>query len=43
MLAGGPISWQTRQQASIAFSTMEAEYMAAFAVTQEAIWLRLLL
>jgi hypothetical protein len=43
MLAGGPISWQSRQQASVALSTMEAEYMAACAATQEAIWLRLLL
>ena len=43
MLAGAPISWQSRQQASVALSTMEAEYMAACAATQEAIWLRLLL
>ena len=43
MLAGGPISWQSRQQASVALSTMESEYMAACAATQEAIWLRLLL
>ena len=43
MLAGGPISWQSRQQVSVALSTMEAEYMAACAATQEAIWLRLLL
>ena len=43
MLAGAPISWQSRQQSSVALSTMEAEYMAACAATQEAIWLRLLL
>ena len=43
MLSGGPISWQSRQQASVALSTMEAEYMAACAATQETIWLRLLL
>jgi hypothetical protein len=43
MLAGGPISWQSRQQSSVALSTMESEYMAACAATQEAIWLRLLL
>ena len=43
MLAGVPISWQSRQQASVALSTMESEYMAACAAAQEAIWLRLLL
>jgi len=43
MLAGGPISWQSRQQKSVALSTMEAEYMAACAATQEAMWLRMLL
>ena len=43
MLAGAPISWQSRQQTSVALSTMESEYMAACAATQEAIWLRSLL
>ena len=43
MLAGAPISWQSRQQVSVALSTMESEYMAACAATQEAIWLRSLL
>ena len=37
------ISWQSKQQASVALSSMEAEYMAACAATQEAIWLRRLL
>ena len=40
MLAGGPISWQSRSQPTIALSTMEAEYMAAATATQEAFWLR---
>jgi hypothetical protein len=40
MLAGGPISWQSRQQSTVALSSMEAEYMSACAATQEAIWLR---
>jgi len=31
------VSWQSKQQASVAFSTMEAENMAACAVTQEAL------
>ena len=35
-LAGGPISWQSRSQSTVALSTMEAEYMAAAAATQEA-------
>ena len=43
MLAGGPISWQSRSQATVALSTMEAEYMAVATATQEAFWLRFLL
>ena len=43
MLAGGPISWQSRSQPTVALSTMEAEYMAAATATQEAFWLRFLL
>ena len=27
-LSGGPISWNSRKQKSVALSTMEAEYMA---------------
>ena len=38
MLAGSPISWQSRQQSSVALSTMEAEYMAACSATQEALY-----
>ena len=43
LLAGGPISWQSRSQPTVALSTMEAEYMAAATATQEAFWLRFLL
>ena len=43
MMAGGPISWQSRSQPTVALSTMEAEYMAAATATQEAFWLRRLL
>ena len=43
LLAGAPISWQSRQQVSVALSSMEAEYMAACAAAQEALWLRMLL
>eukprot|EP01034_Spumella_vulgaris_P029244 gene29244-36261_t len=40
---GAPISWQSRAQVSTALSTMEAEYMAASAAAQEALWLRMIL
>jgi len=42
-LAGSPICWQSRQQPTVALSSMEAEYMAACATTQEALWLVALL
>ena len=42
-LAGAPISWQTRQQPSVALSTMESEFMAACAAAQESVWLQQLL
>jgi len=42
-LAGAPICWQSRQQPTVALSSMEAEYMAACATTQEALWLVALL
>jgi len=38
-LGGAPISWQTRQQPSVALSTMESEFMAACAAAQESVWL----
>ena len=43
MLAGAPISWQSRSQTTVALSSMEAEYMAACAATQESLWLAMLL
>ena len=43
MMSSGPISWQSRQQVSVALSSMEAEYMALSGATQEAIWLRMIL
>jgi hypothetical protein len=39
LLANGPVSWSSKQQASVALSSMEAEYMAASAACQEAVWL----
>ena len=36
--AGGPIAWQSKLQTTVAVSTIEAEYMAAFGAIQELIW-----
>src|SRR5258707_10167548 len=43
MLAGGPITWESRKQLSVALSTCEAEYMAMSKASTEAMWLRKLL
>jgi len=37
------ISWQSKQQASVALSSMEAENMSTCACSQEGIWLKRLL
>jgi hypothetical protein len=37
-ISGGPVSWQSRMQTSVALSSIEAEYMVASAATQEAMW-----
>uniref|UniRef100_A0A1X7SF09 Reverse transcriptase Ty1/copia-type domain-containing protein n=1 Tax=Amphimedon queenslandica TaxID=400682 RepID=A0A1X7SF09_AMPQE len=42
-LAGGPISWLSKNQSVVALSTSEAEYVALSTCAQEAIWLRRLL
>ena len=38
--AGGPIAWQSKLQTTVAVSTMEAEYMAAFSAIQECVWIK---
>jgi hypothetical protein len=38
--AGGSIAWQSKLQSTVAVSTMEAEYMAAFGAIQELIWIK---
>jgi hypothetical protein len=38
--AGGPISWQSKLQTTVATSSMESEYMAMYAGIQELVWIR---
>ena len=40
MLANGAISWRSAKQSIIASSTMEAEFVACFEATIQALWLR---
>ncbi len=43
MLNGGPVSWCSKRQATVALSSTEAEYVALTLAVKEATWLRLLL
>ena len=43
LLGGAAISWSSKKQSSVALSSTEAEYMAACAAVQEAVYLRTLL
>ena len=43
VLSGGPVSWRSKKQSSVALSTAEAEYVAHSGAAQESIWLRQLL
>ena len=43
ILGKAPISWQSKQQATVAFSSCEVEYMAITQAIKEAIWLQKLL
>ena len=42
-ISGGPVSWRSKKQTSVALSTAEAEYMALASAGQEAVWMRLLI
>ena len=37
------VSWKSKRQPTVATSSTEAEYMALYSATQEAVWFRLLL
>ena len=39
LLAGGAVHWRSKKQSIVATSTCEAEYIAAYSATKEAIWL----
>ncbi len=43
MLNGGPVSWCSKKQATVALSFAEAEYIALTLAAKEATWLQLLL
>nr|CAH7736890.1 unnamed protein product [Callosobruchus chinensis] len=40
VLSSGPITWESKKQATVALSTMEAEYMGATEAAKEAIYLK---
>lgn len=39
-IAGGPVSWRSRKQNTVALSTAEAEYVALSSAAQECVWMR---
>jgi hypothetical protein len=39
-LAGGPVSWSSQRQKTVATSTMDAEYIACAEAAKEAVWIR---
>lgn len=43
MFNGGPVSWESTRQKSVALSTTESEYMAATVAVKELIWLKRLI
>ena len=43
MLNGGPVSWCSKRQSTVALSSTEEEYIALTLAAKESTWLRLLL
>ena len=39
-LAGGAISWKSSKQSLVATSTMQAEFVACYEATGQAVWLK---
>ena len=39
-IAGGPVSWRSKNQDTVALSTAEAEYLALSSAAQAMMWLR---
>ena len=39
-IAGGPVSWRSKKQATVSISTAEAEYVALSSAAQECVWMR---
>ena len=39
-IAGGPVSWRSKKQSTVALSTAEAEYVALSSAAQECVWMR---
>jgi hypothetical protein len=42
-VGSGVISWSSKRQATVALSTLEAEYRVQTLASREALWLRMLL
>ena len=38
-MAGGPVAWSSKQQATVALSTVEAEYVAMSRSAQQLVWM----
>lgn len=43
MMNGGPVSWASKKQTTVALSSTEAEYIALTQATKKATWLQLLM